>query len=128
MVTRPEYNAMRRWQGRVFHGLDGDVGAKLRESALGDAANGQEVFDAAEGAALLAEVEDGLGGDRADAGEGGQLLERGGVEVEGRGRRFLLGERRCESADQQRRSKKKWDSPCQLAPRERGLMSHKPQA
>ena len=119
---------MRRVQGRVFRGPDGDVGAKLLKAAVGDAANGQEVFDTAEGAALRAEVEDGFGDDGTDTGKLRQLLDGGGVQVEGRRRRLLLGESRGENADQERHSKKKLEPPCHTAPRVRGLVSQKPQA
>ena len=91
---------MRRIQGRVFHGLDGDVGAKFLQAAVGDAANGQKVFDAAEGATFLAKIDDSFRSDWADAGQRGQLLERGGVEVEGLGRRLFLGLGRCAGADE----------------------------
>ena len=83
---------MWRVQGRSFRGLDSDVRAKLFEAADGDASNGQQVFDAAERAAFLAEVHDSFGRDRANAGKLGQLLDGGGVEVEGLRRGLFLGQ------------------------------------
>src|SRR3990172_6249721 len=61
------------------------------ETAFADAADGKQVLGATEGAALPAEVEDGLRGDRTDAGKLLQLLEAGRVDVDGLFRRLFLG-------------------------------------
>ena len=55
---------------------------ELVEAALADAGDLEELVDGGEGVGR-AVGEDVTGGDLADAGEGVELLEGGGVEVEG---------------------------------------------
>jgi len=73
-----------------FWSGDGYVGAELVEPGFGDAVDGEEVVDALERAALLAEADDGFGRDGADAGKLLKLFDGGGVEVERPGGRFFL--------------------------------------
>ncbi len=72
--------------------MDKDVGTDFRKAFFAEAADGKEIFNAAEWAALLAEAHDGLGGDGADGGKCLELLDGGGVQIERffRGWRFLI--------------------------------------
>ena len=65
-------------------------GTNCVEFALADAADGEQVVDAAEWAALGAKVDDGLRSGRADPRKLLQFLGRGGIKVERLRRRFLL--------------------------------------
>jgi hypothetical protein len=63
---------------------------ELVEAAFADAGDLEELVDGGEGVGR-AVGEDAAGGDLADAGEGVELLEGGGVEVEGGRRGDALG-------------------------------------
>ena len=66
-------------------GSDADMGFQGFELLGAYAGDLLELVDGGEGAVLGAVVEDALGQDRADAGEAVELLEGGGVEVDGVG-------------------------------------------
>src|SRR5688572_11685737 len=68
-------------------GGDGDERLEFQEALLADALDVHQLLDLLEAAVLLAVLEDSLGRGGADAGQRFELRLRGGVQVDGRGRR-----------------------------------------
>ena len=71
-----------------------DEGSQLAEAAFADAADEEEVFDAAEGAVAFAVLDDARGERGADAGQSLKLLARGEIDRDGRRRFVEVGWRR----------------------------------
>src|SRR5689334_8572468 len=85
-----------RWVGRIVGrwvgwSLDGYQVLELVEAGGADAVDFAELVDGGEVAVLGAPVEDSLGGDGSDAGQGVQLGQCGGVEVDLARRRGGVG-------------------------------------
>ena len=77
---------------------DHDVGAQLFEARFRDAADREQIVDAAELAAFLAELDDVVCCDGADARELLELLDGCGIQINRLCGRFLLrGRNRCAS-------------------------------
>jgi hypothetical protein len=91
----------------LLHGgwRNGQVWAELFEALLADAADDEEVFEAAVGAGFLTGADDGLGDRGADSGNLLELGGGGGVDVErfyGRGFELLGGSEEREKEQKRR--------------------------
>lgn len=94
-------------RGRRRRGSNPHIWSQRIELFRADSANRQQIFHSLESSALLPHVNDPLGGHRTNAGQFLKFLCIRSVQINGLGRRTLLGLRHCPKAYQSAKEKGK---------------------